>query len=103
MLVTRDSATRGLWTTSPDDVFPIDEDHSELVKFQDGSSMCEQVVLKKLEAICSSQKDSQTALPRRMATVTKRRKPDSHGHLEARPPRTWELKGMKASESAENQ
>ncbi|ROV97210.1 hypothetical protein VSDG_04797 [Cytospora chrysosperma] len=95
VLVTRESATRGLWGTSHDDVFPIDEDHSDMVKFQDGSSMCEQVVLKKLESICSSQRDSQTTLPRRMATLSKRKKPD--GHAENKSTKEWDIKDLNES------
>lgn len=76
-------------------MFPIDEDHSDMVKFQDGSSMCEQVVLKKLESICSSQRDSQTTLPRRMATLSKRKKPD--GHTENKSTKEWDIKGMRMS------
>ncbi|ROW08693.1 hypothetical protein VPNG_06451 [Cytospora leucostoma] len=76
-LVTRESATRGLWGSSPNEIFSIDEDHSDMVKFRNGSSICEQVVLKRFRGICKSQEDSQEGLTRRMATVSKRKRPET--------------------------
>ncbi|ROV90935.1 hypothetical protein VMCG_09991 [Cytospora schulzeri] len=95
VLVTRESATRGLCGTYRDEVFNIDEDHSEMVKFRDGSSICELVVLKRLESICKAQRDPQTAMPRRMATVTKRKKPD--GQRETTLRKEWTTKDFQES------
>ncbi|KAK7749566.1 hypothetical protein SLS53_000142 [Cytospora paraplurivora] len=57
VLVARESATRGLFGSSKDAIFSIDEDHSDMVKFQAGSSICEQIVLKRLSNICAAPQD----------------------------------------------
>jgi ankyrin repeat protein len=56
VLVTPASATRGLCETDPTVTFPINENHSDMVKFRQGDSNC-RVVLGKLEDICAAQDD----------------------------------------------
>jgi len=51
VLVTPESATRGLHGTSSPNIFPIDETHSDMVKFSEGAPTCD-IVLGKLREIC---------------------------------------------------
>lgn len=57
VLVSRESATRGLFGTDFNNTFPINRDHSEMVKFADDDPIC-QDVLARLSVICSSNKNS---------------------------------------------
>lgn len=52
ILVDRPSATRGAYGTSQDIIFSINNDHSSMVKFPRGSSICENV-LNRLDRICN--------------------------------------------------
>ena len=77
ILVTPQSATRGLYASGSMSIFPINENHSDMVKFREGDPNC-QVVLGKLREICQHQTSDASDLP-------KSREPTSTGG----PERHW--------------
>jgi len=92
--VSQPSATRRLYDTRPAAIFPINENHSDLVKFRQGDSNCA-VVFNKLRDICNAhsgaadetRRKSNTRLQRDFSTQRDSGPADSKAA-------TWTVEGM---------
>lgn len=60
MLVTRESATRGLFGSDFRNTFAIDKDHSDMVKYPDQDPVCGEVLVR-LHDICAARRSRSTA------------------------------------------